>query len=70
MKTTAGAFRDKNRTSPLNTDAALKWVLQNENISTIVSGMSTIEEMQKNLSMIHEPEDDRTGTERSQPCRP
>ena len=52
MKTTAGAFRDKNRTSPLNTDAALKWVLQNENISTIVSGMSTIEEMQKNLSMI------------------
>jgi predicted aldo/keto reductase-like oxidoreductase len=52
MKTTAGAFHDKDRTSPLNTDAALKWVLQNENISTIVSGMSTIEEMQKNLSMI------------------
>ena len=48
MKTTAGAFRDKNSTSPLNTDAALKWVLQNENISTIVSGMSTIDEMQKN----------------------
>jgi predicted aldo/keto reductase-like oxidoreductase len=52
MKTTAGAFRDKARTNPLNTDAALKWVLQNEDISTIVSGMSTIEEMQKNLSMI------------------
>jgi predicted aldo/keto reductase-like oxidoreductase len=52
MKTTAGAFRDKSRTNPLNTDAALKWVLQNEDISTIVSGMSTIEEMQKNLSMI------------------
>jgi predicted aldo/keto reductase-like oxidoreductase len=52
MKTTAGAFRDKSRTSPLNTDAALKWVLQNEDVSTIVSGMSTIEEMQKNLNMI------------------
>ena len=52
MKTTAGAFRDKTRTNPLNTDAALKWVLQNENVSTIVSGMSTIEEMQKNLAMI------------------
>jgi uncharacterized protein len=52
MKTTAGAFRDKSRTSPLNTDAALKWVLQNENVSTIVSGMSSIEEMQKNLAMI------------------
>ncbi len=52
MKSTAGAFRDKTRTSPLNTDAALKWVLQNPNISTIVSGMSTVEEMQKNLAMI------------------
>jgi len=52
MKTTAGAFRDKTRTNPLNTDAALRWVLQNEDVSTIVSGMSTIEEMQKNLSMI------------------
>jgi predicted aldo/keto reductase-like oxidoreductase len=54
MKTTAGAFRDKTRTNPLNTDAALKWVLQNEDISTIVSGMSTLDEMQKNLSMIHD----------------
>jgi predicted aldo/keto reductase-like oxidoreductase len=52
MKTTAGGFRDKNRTQPLNTDAALKWVLQNENISTIVSGMSSVEQMKKNLAMI------------------
>jgi predicted aldo/keto reductase-like oxidoreductase len=52
MKTTAGAARDKTRTKPLNTDAALKWVLQNENISSIVSGMSSIEELQKNLAML------------------
>ena len=51
MKTTAGAFDNKSGT-PLNTDAALKWVLQNEKISSIVSGMSSIEEMQKNLAMI------------------
>jgi uncharacterized protein len=51
MKTTAGAFRDKSA-PPLNTDAALKWVLQNENISSIVSGMSSLEELQKNLAMI------------------
>ena len=49
MKTTAGGYRDKSRTQPLNTDAALKWVLQNENISTIVSGMSSAEQMKKNL---------------------
>ncbi len=51
MKTTAGAFREKSG-PPLNTDAALKWVLQNENISSVVSGMSSLEELQKNLSMI------------------
>ena len=51
MKTTAGAFREKSG-PPLNTDAALKWVLQNENVSSIVSGMSSLEELQKNLAMI------------------
>jgi predicted aldo/keto reductase-like oxidoreductase len=52
MKTTAGAFRDKSRTSPLNTDAALKWVLQNEHVTSIVSGMSSVDELRKNIAMI------------------
>ena len=51
MKTTAGASEKKSG-PPLNTDAALKWVLQNENISSIVSGMSSFEELQKNMAMI------------------
>ncbi|MGD0341097.1 MAG: aldo/keto reductase [Bacteroidales bacterium] len=51
MKTTAGAFRNKSGPA-LNTDAALKWVLQNQNIASIVSGMSSIEQLQKNLAMI------------------
>jgi predicted aldo/keto reductase-like oxidoreductase len=51
MKTTAGAFRDKSGPQ-LNSNAALKLVLQNENIASIVSGMSSIEELQKNLAMI------------------
>ncbi len=52
MKTTAGGARDKNRTQPLNISAALKWVLQNANVSSIVSGMSSVEELEKNLEMI------------------
>jgi predicted aldo/keto reductase-like oxidoreductase len=52
MKTTAGAAQDKSRTQPLNISAALKWVLQNPNISSIVSGMSSVEELRKNLEMI------------------
>ena len=51
MKTTAGAFNTKSG-SAINTDAAFKWVLKNEKITSIVSGMTTIEQMQKNLSMI------------------
>jgi uncharacterized protein len=54
MKTTAGGFSDKNRTKPVNTDAAFKWVLQNRNISTIVSGMNSLEQMRKNLTMIND----------------
>jgi predicted aldo/keto reductase-like oxidoreductase len=51
MKTTAGAARTKTG-PPINTDAALKWVLQNENITSIVSGTSSFEQLQKNLAMI------------------
>jgi len=51
MKTTAGAFRDKSGPA-LNTDAAIKWALQNKNISSVVSGMTSVDQLQKNLSMI------------------
>ncbi|OFY79297.1 MAG: hypothetical protein A2V46_08685 [Bacteroidetes bacterium RBG_19FT_COMBO_42_7] len=51
MKTTAGVYSDKSGPQ-LNSDAILKWVLQNENISSIVSGMSSLEQLHKNLEMI------------------
>ncbi len=53
MKTTAGAFNNKSGPA-LNSDAALKWALQNEHIASIVSGMSTVEQLKKNLSMIRD----------------
>jgi len=53
MKTIAGGGRDKSG-PPANTNAILKWVLQNENIASIVSGMSSLEQMQKNLGMIRD----------------
>lgn len=52
MKTTAGAASDRNGTRPMNIQAALKWVLQNQNVSSIVSGMSSTEELAKNLEML------------------
>lgn len=53
MKATAGAFRNKSGPQ-LNSNAVLKWALQNEHIASIVSGMTSIEEMQKNLTMIQD----------------
>jgi uncharacterized protein len=53
MKTTAGVLRDKSGPQP-NSDAVLKWALQNENITSIVSGMTSLEQLQKNLSMIRD----------------
>lgn len=52
FKTTSGAASDKNRTRPFNSSAALKWVLQSPHISSIISGMSSLEQMRKNLEMI------------------
>jgi predicted aldo/keto reductase-like oxidoreductase len=52
MKTLAGVYEDKRRNKPVDSDIALKWVLQNENISSVVSGMSSLEELTKNLAMI------------------
>jgi predicted aldo/keto reductase-like oxidoreductase len=52
FKTTSGGAR--NRTRPFNSNAALKWVLQNQHVASIVSGMSSVEEMRKNLEMIRD----------------
>jgi uncharacterized protein len=54
MKTMAGGFWDEKRTQPISSRAALKWVMQNENIHTVMSGMTSFDELQANLSMIKE----------------
>ena len=54
MKTMAGGYWDEKRTEPINSRAALKWILQHENIHTIMSGMTTFEELQSNLAMMED----------------
>jgi predicted aldo/keto reductase-like oxidoreductase len=54
MKTMAGGFWDEQRTQPINSRAALKWVFQNENIHTLMAGMTTFEELQNNLALIND----------------
>jgi predicted aldo/keto reductase-like oxidoreductase len=55
MKPVAGAFWDRERTQPINGKAALKWVLQDENITTVVPGITTMEQLQADLSILDNP---------------
>jgi predicted aldo/keto reductase-like oxidoreductase len=51
MKSTGGAFNEKGGSQP-DSNAILKWILQNENISSIVSGMTSLEQLKKNIAML------------------
>lgn len=52
MKTLAGGFWDKQRTQPINTKAALKWAMNNPNITTAVPGMTTFDQLKSNLEVV------------------
>lgn len=52
MKSMAGGYWDSARTQPINSGAALKWVLNNENMHTVMSGMTTFDELQTNLALL------------------
>ncbi len=52
MKTMAGAFADKERTKPINCKAALKWVLQDPNVHTTIPGITNIEQLAENISVM------------------
>lgn len=52
MKTMAGVYWDKEKKQPINTRAALKWVLQNENIHTTIPDCSTFDELHQDLDIM------------------
>ena len=53
MKTLAGGgFFDKEKTKPINTTAALKWVLSNPDIHTAIPGMTDFDQLDLNIKML------------------
>ncbi len=56
MKTMAGVYWDKEKTEPINTKAALKWVLQNENIHTTVPDCSSYDQLNQDLAIMSDLE--------------
>ena len=54
MKTMAGAFHDKERTKPVNCKAALKWVLQDPNVTTAIPGITAFDQLAENAGVNHD----------------
>jgi predicted aldo/keto reductase-like oxidoreductase len=54
MKTMAGGFFDKERTQPINTKAALKWALMNENITTAIPGYTNFDQLNESFSVMED----------------
>jgi len=52
MKTMAGGFLDREKTKPVNTKAALKWVLSNPNIHTTIPGITAFEHLKSDLEVL------------------
>lgn len=54
MKTQAGVYWDRARKNKINMKAALKWVLQDENVCTTIPAFSNYEEMREDLSIMED----------------
>lgn len=53
MKTLAGGgFLDREKTKPINTSAAIKWVLSNPDISTTIPGMTAFDQLDLNVKLL------------------
>jgi uncharacterized protein len=55
MKTMAGGgFTDKEKTRPVNATAAMKWVLSNKDICTVIPGMTTFDHLENNIKILED----------------
>jgi predicted aldo/keto reductase-like oxidoreductase len=54
MKTLAGVYWDKEKQRPINTKAALKWVLNDPNVTTAIPGCTTFDQMDEDLSVMED----------------
>jgi uncharacterized protein len=53
MKTMAGGgFLDKEKTKPINSTAALKWVLSNSDVATAIPGMTDFDQLDLNVKIL------------------
>lgn len=51
MKTQAGVYWDKEKQQPINMRAALKWALNDTNVTTAIPGFTTFDQLKEDLSV-------------------
>lgn len=56
MKTMAGGYHDRERTKPVNCKAALKFVLQDENVTTAIPGITNFDHLKINSGVNYDLE--------------
>ena len=55
MKTlSGGGFLDREKTKPMNTTAAIKWVLSNPNVHTVIPGMTAFDQLDLNVKIMED----------------
>jgi predicted aldo/keto reductase-like oxidoreductase len=55
MKTlSGGGFLDREKTKPMNTTAAIKWVLSNPNVHTVIPGMTAFDQLDLNIKIMED----------------
>ena len=52
MKNLAGGYLDEEKQKPINAKAAIKWVLQDPNITTCIPGFVTFDQLQEDLELL------------------
>jgi uncharacterized protein len=63
MKTMAGGWLDRERTKPVNVQAALRWVISNPNVHTTIPGITAFDQLETDLRIMK----DIALTERTRP---
>ena len=52
MKNLAGGYLDEERQKPVNAKAALKWALQDPNVTTVIPGVTTFDQLETDLEVL------------------
>jgi len=55
MKPMAGSYWDREKKQPINGKAALKWVLQDPNVTTSVPGITSVDQIEADMSIMADP---------------